>query len=68
MSNEGLSHPLLERCSEGVSRKKNPVKMTFEDVRFEVTVKASRKDTLLKKKTSVKQQILKGVSGYAMPG
>eukprot|EP00347_Sterkiella_histriomuscorum_P020475 403337662 len=47
---------------------KNPIKLTFEDVRFGVTIKINKKDSQKIGVTNQKQEILKGVSGYAMPG
>eukprot|EP00347_Sterkiella_histriomuscorum_P007150 403350075 len=47
---------------------KNPIKLTFEDVRFEVTIKLNKKESLKNGITNQKQEIIKGVSGYAMPG
>jgi ABC-type multidrug transport system ATPase subunit len=37
-------------------------------VKFEVTVRLNKQDAKLKGTSTVKQEILKGVSGYAMPG
>eukprot|EP00347_Sterkiella_histriomuscorum_P021229 403334750 len=59
---------LLEQARAAVKICKNPVKLTFEDVKFEVTVTLNKHDAKAQGISTVKHQIIKGVSGYAMPG
>lgn len=54
----------LESCKIA----KNAVKLSFEDLEYEVTVKLNRKDAKLRGVSTFKQQIVKGASGYALPG
>lgn len=42
--------------------------MTFEDVIFDVTVKLNKKDAKIEGRKTKTLNIIKGVSGYAMPG
>lgn len=49
-------------------QRSNPVKLTFENLEYEVPIKLSKKESKLMGTTQKRQKILKGVSGYAMPG
>ncbi|CDW80123.1 abc transporter family protein [Stylonychia lemnae] len=57
-----------QKASSSTNTIVNPVKLTFEDVRFEVTIKLSKNEAREKGTNFIKQEIIKGVSGYAMPG
>jgi ATP-binding cassette, subfamily G (WHITE), eye pigment precursor transporter len=47
---------------------KNPVKLSWENLNYEVEIKVSAQEASNSGKSSYKQQIIKNVSGYAMPG
>lgn len=59
---------MIERSRHLASIRSNPVKVTFEDVTFDVTVKLNKKEARIEGKNSKTLNIIKGVSGYAMPG
>lgn len=59
---------LLQLSKTALKTIKNPIKLTFEDVKFEVTIPLNKKDAQSQGVKTVKQQIIKGVSGYALPG
>lgn len=44
------------------------VKVTFENLEFEVNIKVPKDQDNGKKASQVRQKILKGVTGYALPG
>ena len=48
--------------------RKNAVKLSFEDLEYEVNVTLNRRDAKLRGVKTYKQRIVKGVSGYALPG
>ena len=50
------------------ARTSNPVKLSFENLEFEVSIRLNREDAKLKGVRSFRQMIVKGVSGYALPG
>ena len=54
--------------SHATSTVKNPIKLTFKNLKYEVVVKYGKKEALKKSETSFTQKIIKDVSGYAMPG
>ena len=45
-----------------------PVKLTFINLEFEVDVVLSKEDAKARGVRTIKQQIVKGASGYALPG
>ena len=45
-----------------------PIKLTFENLEYEVSIVQSRADRKTSGKAVTRQKIVKGVSGYAMPG
>lgn len=47
---------------EAVKMRRNPVKVTFKDINFTVSVKSAQS------RSKEKLQVLKGVSGFAIPG
>jgi ABC-type multidrug transport system ATPase subunit len=47
---------------------KVPIKLTFENLEYEVSIVQSRADRKASGKAVTRQKIVKGVSGYAMPG
>jgi LEA14-like dessication related protein len=49
-------------------KNKNPIKLTFNDLEYEVTVKYNRKDAKIHGKKTNELKIIKNASGYAMPG
>lgn len=58
----------MEVAREAAIIRHDPVKLTFENVKFEVTTQLSKSEAKIKGVTIVKNKILKDVSGYAMPG
>lgn len=46
----------------------NPVKLTFENIEYEVEVKLDESEAKQQKKSVSRHKIIKNVSGYAMPG
>jgi len=59
------SRGTFERISEAET---NAVKLSFENLEFEVTVNLNRKDGKIRGVSSYKQKIVKDASGYALPG
>ncbi len=51
-----------------VKATKNPIKLSFNNLEFEVDIQLSRQDAKAKGTRHVRQKIVKGASGYAMPG
>lgn len=49
------------------TRCKKPVKLTWEDLKYTVSVKDPRSKSKFRP-DKITQQIIKGVSGYALPG
>ena len=47
---------------------KNPVKLTFENLEYELEIKLNSHDAKAKGFKTIKQKIVKGASGYALPG
>ena len=45
-----------------------PAKITFSDLKYEVTVKLPRREAKVKGASTEKLQVLKGVTGMALPG
>lgn len=45
-----------------------PIKLTFKDLTYRVNVKNTKEQSQLTKKSYRKEDILKGVSGYVLPG
>ena len=45
-----------------------PVKLTFENLEFEVNILLNKQDAKSQGIGHMKQKIVKGVSGYALPG
>jgi ABC-type multidrug transport system ATPase subunit len=45
-----------------------PVKVTFENLEFEVNLVLSKEEAQKSGKKLTRQKIIKGVSGYALPG
>ena len=45
-----------------------PVKLTFENLEFEVNIVLSKEDAIAKGTKVVRQKIVKGATGYALPG
>jgi len=45
-----------------------PVKLTFDNLEFEVNIVLSREDAKIKGSRTIRQKIVKGASGYALPG
>lgn len=59
---------MITRSREISKIRRNPVKVTFENLEFEVTVQLNKKDAKVEGVKTKKLNIIKGVSGYAMPG
>jgi ABC-type branched-subunit amino acid transport system ATPase component len=45
-----------------------PIKLTFENLEYEISILQSRAERNASGKAVTRQKIVKGVSGYAMPG
>lgn len=45
-----------------------PVKLTFENLEFEVNIVLSKEDAAARGAKVVRQKIVKGATGYALPG
>lgn len=63
-----MSAEQINKSIEICKTTSNPVKLTWENLNYEVEVKVNSKDAKDSSKSSYKQQIIKNVSGYAMPG
>lgn len=50
------------------TKKSHPVKLTFDNLEFEVNVKYSKEEALKLGKSMGRQKIIKNVSGFALPG
>jgi len=53
---------------KGYTKTSKPVKLTFENLEFEVNLVLSKEEQLKSGKKLGRQKIIKGVSGYALPG
>lgn len=60
-----MSVQLIEDSKEICKRAHNPIKLTWNNLNFKVKL---QKDTADGKKEMIEQEIIKNVSGYAMPG
>ena len=60
-----MSAQLIEDSKEICKHAQNPIKLTWNDLNFKVKVE---KETADGKKEMIEQEIIKNVSGYAMPG
>ena len=45
-----------------------PIKLTFENLEFEVNVVLSKEEAKVKGVNAFRQKIVKGATGYALPG
>eukprot|EP00347_Sterkiella_histriomuscorum_P009468 403341097 len=63
-----IHQDLITRSKHLASIRQNPVKVTFEDVYFDVSVQLNKKDAQVEGVKTKTLNIIKGVSGYAMPG
>ncbi|CDW82848.1 abc transporter family protein [Stylonychia lemnae] len=59
---------LAQIARDVIKIRKNSIKLTFKDVRFEITNELNKDKKKDIDQKVVKQQILKNVTGYAMPG
>eukprot|EP00347_Sterkiella_histriomuscorum_P001693 403371041 len=59
---------LDEITKDAIANRKNPVKLTFENLEYEVEVTLNPKDAKIRGVKTVKQKIVKGASGFALPG
>jgi len=59
---------LTDIAKESVIKAHNPVKLSFHNLKFEVEVTLDKKEAAIEGKSSKKLQVIKDVSGYAMPG
>ncbi|CDW73845.1 abc transporter family protein [Stylonychia lemnae] len=59
---------LFKAVQNAIERRKNPVKLTFENLEYEVEVKLNAQDAKAKGQKTMRQRIVKGASGYALPG
>ena len=55
-------------AKEAIKRVHNPVRLTFENINYEVTVKYSKEEAKAKGSRFGKYQVIKNASGYALPG
>ena len=53
---------------KGTTKASKPVKVTFENLEFEVNLVLSKEEQLKTGKNLGRQKIIKGVSGFALPG
>lgn len=58
----------MQVALEASKLRNNAVKLTFENLEYEVTVNFNKKDAKRNGISSKKHKIVKGVSGYALPG
>lgn len=63
-----MHQDLITRSRELAKLRQNPVKISFENVKFDVTVTLNKKDAKLEGRTQKTLNIIKGVNGYALPG
>ncbi|CDW80485.1 abc transporter family protein [Stylonychia lemnae] len=63
-----IHQDLITKSMELSKLRQNPVKISFENVEFDVTVRLNKKDAILEKTKTKTLNIIKGVSGYALPG
>ena len=63
-----MSTELTEIAKQQVKTAPCPVKLTFENIEYEVEVEYNKQDKKLKGQDTYRQKIIKNVSGYAMPG
>jgi len=63
-----MSIELTEIAKEQAKSAAVPVKLTFENLNYEVEVEYSKEDKAKMGASNYKHQIIKNVSGYAMPG
>lgn len=52
---------LMDHTKRAIKKTENPIKLTFKDLEYEVEIKNGPK-------RGIRQKIIRGVSGYAMPG
>jgi ABC-type multidrug transport system ATPase subunit len=63
-----MSAKMITESIEIAKSAQNPVKLTWDNLNYEVEIKVNPKDAKASGKSSYRQQIIKNVSGYAMPG
>ena len=63
-----IHQDMITKSKELARLRQNPVKVTFENVEFDVTVRLNKKDAQLEGRQTKTLNIIKGVSGYALPG
>ena len=63
-----VSPELQEAAVQAAKKAHNPVKMTFENIEYEVEVSLSKEEAQKQGKSTSRHRIIKNVSGYAMPG
>lgn len=59
---------LNELTKQAIKTAKRPVKLSFENLEYEVEIKLNPKDAREKGYKTMRQKIVKGVSGFALPG
>ena len=59
---------LIEMAKRKSKLTNNPVKLTFTDLKYEVQLACDAEEQEKTGKKTKMHQIIKGVSGYAMPG
>ncbi|CDW76556.1 abc transporter family protein [Stylonychia lemnae] len=63
-----IQQDLISKSLQLSQQRKNPVKLDFENIEYEVTVRLSKAEALHEKRKTKTRKIIKGVSGYALPG
>ena len=58
----------MELSKHAAKVRRDPVKLTFKDIEFEVPIKLNKQEAKAQKTSATRQKIIKGVSGFAMPG
>ena len=53
---------------EAIKKTENPIKVTFRDLEYEITLRLGRNEAKTKGQSTIQQKIVKGVSGFALPG
>lgn len=59
---------LYDQAKLSHTKRANPIKLTFENLEYEVVVKLNPVDTKKLGKSTASQKIIKGATGYALPG
>ena len=63
-----MSQDMVDMSKQKAKMARNPVKLTFTDLKYSVKLKYDQEQAKIHGKTEYMHPIVKGVSGYAMPG